>query len=294
MTKRKIAAALGLLSAITVLLCACSQNNGTDDTADKIFNSTGAVQQGGAGNGPTPELPSETLTETSEPATPTAPIFSKKPGFDDPDSYINYDISTDTYYLTEEEERVGSESLFVGDSICLGFSTWGVVDIKNVYATGNVGARNLFDYEMYYLNSPAKFLDVLDSVKPKHIFFWMGMNDVNMSSAEEYCENYRTIIDTALENSSADIYICAITPISRLSFTRPFYIRQFNDAIKNFVLKNYKERVHIIDFGEPLKNADGILDEQYNGGDGLHLSRKAYYVAMHEIVRQMKMTPRSD
>ena len=280
-TKNAAAAAIGLLSAITVFMCSCSERV----PANIPDTSTGFVVQSAESFESVPDV-SES-TDIPEPDVPTAQTPEKQPKFDDPDSYIIYDSSTDTYYLTEEEEQIGKESLFVGDSICLGFSTWSVVSSKNVYATGNVGARNFFDYEMYYLSHPAKFLDVLNEVRPKHIFFWMGMNDVNLTSAEEYCENYRAIIDTALKNSSADVYICAITPIRRLEFTKLSYINEFNDAIRHFVRTNYKERVHIINFGEPLKNAEGILDEQYNGGDGIHLSRRAYYVAMHEIKRQM-------
>lgn len=272
-----------------MLFCACSTNAGN------LYNSTESVGQNGTVSESItdkPEKPDSIHEEESKPAVPAAPSPGKdnKPKYDDPDSYIIYDRSTDTYHLTEEEEQIGKESLFVGDSICLGFSTWSVVDSKNVYATGNVGARNFFDYEMYYLSKPAKFTDVLNTVKPKHIFLWMGMNDVNLTSSEQYCENYGAIIDTALENTSADVYICAITPISRLSFTKPWSIREFNMAISHYVRANYSERVHFINFGEPLKNADGILDERYNGGDGIHLSRKAYYIAMHEIACQMDKT----
>lgn len=284
-TKKSAAAAVGLLSAVTVLLCACSAKH---EHTDVIYSSTESVQQNEGNVQTAQSVPESTSIGIDLPNVPTAPTPQKEFVYDDPDSYINYDPSTDTYHLTEEEEQIGKSSLFVGDSICLGFATWRVVESKNVYATGNVGARNLFDYEMYYRGRPEKFLNVLSKVKPEHIFFWMGMNDVNMTDSKEYCENYRTIIDTALQNSSADIYICAITPISRLEFTDPINIKKFNFAIKSFVQENYNERVHFIDFGEPLKNADGNLDEQYNGGDGIHLSRKAYYVAMHEICKQMK------
>lgn len=288
MKNKKIAVAAGIsvLSAITIIVCSCSEYAGT------VYNSTESAEQNGENVEITSRTPESTETSTSNdisvPDIPAAPTPDKKPGFDDPDSYIKYDRSTDTYSLDEGEEKLGKESLFVGDSICLGFSTWNVVDSKNVYATGNVGARNMLDYEMYYLSEPANFTYVLNETKPKNIFFWMGMNDVNMTSSKEYCENYKVIIDTALKNSTADVYVCAITPISNLKFTEPAFIAEFNDAIKHFVQTNYKDRVHIINFGEPLKNADGILDEQYNGGDGIHLSRKAYYVAMHEINTQIK------
>lgn len=289
--KVAVAAGVGLLSAITIVVCSCFSEH---DPAGTIYNSTESAQKDGVNFEITSSAPEDTdkdiHTEISVPDVPAAPSPEKQPKYDDPESYIIYDKSTDTYTLAKEEEKVGKESLFVGDSTCLGFSTWEVIDSKNVYATGNVGARNMLDYEMYYLSEPAKFVNVLNAVKPKHIFFWMGMNDVNMTSSEEYCENYKVIIDTALKNSDADIYICAITPISNLNFTEPAYISEFNDAIGHFVRKNYKERVYTVNFGEPLKNAEGILDEQYNGGDGIHLSRKAYYVAMHEINKQIKKT----
>lgn len=284
-TKKAAAAAgIGLLSAITIVICSCSSKH---DPTSAVYNSTESVQKEGSNVEAASSTPEITGIDTPV-DIPTAPTPEKPPKFDDPESYLNYDISTDTYILTEEEEKIGEESLFVGDSICLGFSTWGVVESKNVYATGSVGARNMLDYEMYYLHEPAKFIPVLNTTKPKHIFLWMGINDVNMTSSEVYCENYKTIIDTALENSTADVYVCAITPVRNLNYTKPAYVTEFNDAINHYIKTNYKDRVYFIDFGEPLKNAEGLLDEQYDGGDGIHQSRKTYYIAMHEICRQMK------
>lgn len=51
--------------------------------------------------------------------------------------------------------------------------------------------------------TPAASAPVLQKANPKNVFFWMGMNDVNLTTAEEFCENYRAIIDIALENSDA-------------------------------------------------------------------------------------------
>lgn len=222
---------------------------------------------------------SSTQSDTSNPIT--------RPDYEDPDSYLTYDYTTNKYILPEGETDFTDASLFVGDSICLGFSAYGVVANKNVYATGSVAARNLFEYEMYYRNEVAEFVPVLEKVKPEHVFLWMGMNDVNITSAEEYCTNYKKIIDTALENSSADVYVCAISPICNLNFTRLEYITEFNEAICDYIEANYTERVYFVDFTEPLKTDSGILDSQYDGGDGIHLASKAYYIALHEIHKKM-------
>lgn len=283
MKKIKIAAAgTAVLTAVIFLVCACrsaeSKKPPTVNSTEFIKNNGQNINNSIPTNDPIRSEPDDLPAEPLE-ATPL---------FDDPSSYLQYDASTDTYILPEEEEALGESSLFVGDSICSGFSAWEVLKSKNVFATGNVGARNLFSYGMYYQREPAELVPVLKKTEPRYVFFWMGMNDVNLTSAEEYCENYNNIILTTLENSEADVYVCAITPISNLNFTRLAYINEFNDSIRHYIRTNYSERVHFVDFTEPLKTSDGTLNEKYNGGDGIHLGREAYYIALHEINKQIK------
>lgn len=279
--KKKTAIAVGALLSITMIACACSEHS----TPSSVYSADFAES-----------LPEDTSSEPelfikSEP-TPAASapdiIEPAKPTFDDPDSYIRINPENGTYILPEEEKALTEESLFVGDSICSGFWACGMIKSKSVYAAGAVGARNLLEYKMYYRNQPAKFAPTLQKANPKNVFLWMGMNDVNMTTAEEFCENYRAIIDLALENSDAEIYVCAISPILDLEFTKLEYINEFNDAISAFVEDNYAERVHFIDFTAPFKTDEGLLDEQYNGGDGIHLTTRAYYIAIHEINKTVK------
>lgn len=284
------AAAIGVLLSITMIASACSEHR----AASSVYNS----ESDPAGtSGAAPEITTSSVDESglnfvSEPnpsaSTPEQPEKPAKPMFDDPDSYIRINPENGTYILPKEEEKITEESLFVGDSICSGFWACGMISGKNVYATGAVGARNLLEYEMYYRNQPAKFVPVLKRVQPKNVFLWMGMNDVNLTTAEEFCENYKTIIDLALENTNADIYVCAISPIRNLEFTKLEYIDEFNEAISAFIKANYKDRVYYIDFTDPLKTEAGLLDEQYDGGDGIHLSTRAYYIAIHEINKTIK------
>lgn len=285
--KTATAAGLGALLLLTMIAGGCSEHRG----GSSVYNDPSSVAS--ATTERIPEVtssPNETgLSVESEPVpAASAPTEPEKPVFDDPDTYIKINPENGTYILPEDEEKLTEESLFVGDSICSGFWACGMVSGKNIYATGAVGARNLLEYEMYYRNKPAKFVPVLEKTQPKNVFLWMGMNDVNLTTAEEFCENYKTIIDLVLENSEAEVYVCAISPILKLEFTKPEYINEFNEALSAFVGANYEERVHFIDFTAPLKTDDGLLDEQYDGGDGIHLSTRAYYIAIHEINKTIK------
>lgn len=295
--KNAVAAGVGLLYAVTMVVCSCCARSDAHDptvSGGNVIKNTGGGIVAESEAASSEESSEDTSTSSSEstsissvPEPVSSPDIPTKPKFDDPNSYLRYDISTDRYMLAPNELAIGQKSLFVGDSICYGFSAWNVLPGANVYATGCVAARNMLEYEMYYRNKVMEFVPVLDIVKPEHIFLWMGMNDVNMTSAEEYCENYFNIINLALENSEADVYVCAITPISNLNFTAPSNITKFNEAIKEHIEKSYTERVHFISFAEPLKDKNGHLAEQYNGGDGIHLSKSVYYIAMHEIAKEI-------
>lgn len=295
--KAAAAAGIGILYAVTMVFCSCCEkqqsaaHNPIVSGGSVIKNNVGGISADGktTSSGESSDVTSTSNSESTNIGS-DSDVYSEipvKPLFDEPDDYLKYDISTDRYLLAPNELAIGQKSLFVGDSICYGFSAWDVLPGANVYATGNVAARNMLEYEMYYRNEVMEFVPVLDIVKPEHVFLWMGMNDVNMTSAEEYCENYSNIISLALENSEADVYVCAITPISDLDFTAPSNIAAFNDSIKHYIEKNYTERVHFISFAEPLKDKKGHLAEKYNGGDGIHLSKPVYYIAMHEIAKEI-------
>lgn len=290
MVKKKTATAAGLgaLILMTMIAGGCSEHN----AGSSVYYEPSAAA---VTTEVIPEVTSqpnraELSVESERTPAASAPQESEKPAFDDPDSYIKINPENGTYILPEDEKKLTEESLFVGDSICSGFWACGMVSGKSIYAAGAVGARNLLDYEMYYRNKPTKFVPVLEKTQPKNVFLWMGMNDVNLTTAEEFCENYKTIIGLALENTEADIYVCAISPILNLEFTKLEYIYEFNDAISAFIGANYKQRVHFIDFTAPLKTDEGLLDEQYNGGDGIHLTTRAYYIAIHEINKMIKET----
>lgn len=291
MKHKKVIAATAVVFSVAMLVCSCRANH--EQTPENNIVNTVESDTRDAQN--TDNVESADSVSTAEHSTaapdksdaqPTVP--NAQPKFDDPESYLQYDPEHDTYIPTAEEKRLGEESLFVGDSICSGFSAWGVLSGKNVFAVGNVAARNLLEYDTYYQNKPAKLVPVLQQAKPRRVFYWMGTNDVNMTSSDEFCENYKEIIDLTLKNSDADVYICAITPISDLKFTTLDRINEFNDAIKHFVMCNYEERVHFVTFAEPLKTADGLLNDEYNGGDGIHLDKKAYFIALHELNKQVK------
>lgn len=226
-------------------------------------------------------VPASTANGSQSTPTPKSSKDVSEPEIPEPDIRITYNDNGEPI-LSPEEALLGTRSLFVGDSICRGFAAYNVLQPENVFAAGNIGARNLFDIQVYQNGKEQKYCPVLQKLRPQNIFLWMGMNDVNMTEADEYCENYKKIIDLSLENSNAEIYICAISPIHS-KFTPRSRITEFNSAIKEYIEKNYKSRVDFIDFTDVLKDQSGELKDEYNSGDGIHLREEAYFAIMRKI-----------
>ncbi len=224
------------------------------------------------------EAPETTAAEASETTEPVTDPAEAESGVEERFDIFGLDISAiDMGYV--------EDSVFVGDSICLGFSEYRIIPRENVYARGNLGARSFYDYTFYYgeeWEEEISFSEVLSRRAPKYVFFSMGMNDVNVTTEEQFCDNYSEIIGQALAETEAEIYVCAVTPINS-KFTTNENINGFNAELEAYISENYPQRVHFVDFGHYLTDSEGLLLEELQSGDGIHLAPLAYYAALWEI-----------
>ena len=194
--------------------------------------------------------------------------------------------------LSSEEKAFAEKSLFIGDSICRGFEAFDVLSVKNVMGAGNVGARNIFATEYFRKGKDVDFLTVIEDEKPLHVVFSMGMNDVNMTSSAEYCENYRKIIDETLKKPIEDVYVLSVTPICS-DFTDNSRIVYFNQALKDFIAANYPERVYYVDIHESLVDKNGEMAWYFSSGDGVHLNELAYYRVLEVFFSKVDLTEKT-
>ena len=193
----------------------------------------------------------------------------------------------DALYDTEVLRKVYPQQLsIVGDSIASGFGVYGVLDNPYDFATGNMGSRSINDYTFNYEGTNGVYNEVLKLSQPGYIYISMGMNDVNMITSDQYAENYREIITSVREICPDSCIVAAgITPISASStFTASSTIETFNEKLKEVVSEFDSPYIRYFDAGSYLKDeAAGGLRAEYNGGDGIHLSGKAYYMLLENL-----------
>ncbi len=187
------------------------------------------------------------------------------------------------FLLSSEEMEFTERSIFVGDSICKGFGTYNVLSFSHVYANGSMGTRNFDEYTFTYgnKNEQIDFTELLHRTQPELVFLSMGMNDINMIQPSKYRSNYAKIVDTVLRESNAVVYLCGMTPV-RSNFTSNERIEYFNAELQQLAAE-YPERVYYVYYGHHMMNDDGVLNNQLDGGDGVHLAPYAYRIALWEI-----------
>ncbi len=181
-----------------------------------------------------------------------------------------------------------SETVFVGDSICSGLSAFEVLPYKKVCATGNVSANNIFTFTFNVYGEELSIKDALAALHPNYVVFSMGMNDVNMTTKEDYIENYRNLLsEIQAVLPDAKLIVASITPITVSSeFSSNDSIDEYNNAIKENLAS--EENWFFVDAAPLLKDeSTNALKEEYNSGDGVHLSGAAYYAFLYQICSQV-------
>ncbi len=210
----------------------------------------------------------------------------------EPEYFTDEDEDIDSFYISDYAEHdllpsqrnFTKQSIFVGDSICMGFGEYNITADKRVYARGNLAAWSFYDYVFYYgeEDEEISYSEVLKRTKPHYVFLSMGMNDINMTSEEQFCDNYSRIIEHTLLQSSADVYVCAITPVDS-EFTTNDKIDLYNRTMSQYIDEHFSGRVHFVDYNKHLRDEEGKLPEHHTSGDGIHLGPHAYYIALWEM-----------
>lgn len=196
------------------------------------------------------------------------------------------DAGPDSHGLTAEDYAFLHDTVFVGDSICSGLRVYGILPEDNVLAKGCVGARNIFEYTFPCRGNEFGAPYALTVLKPRYIVFSMGMNDVNMTSPEEYCKNYDFLLKTIRSVMPDTVFfVASVTPITAdATFSTNQKIDTLNQTIRAHLSGT---STGFVDVAGGLKIWDGSLNPAYNGGDGVHLAPEAYYVYLNQVCDQL-------
>ena len=117
-------------------------------------------------------------------------------------------------------------------------------------------------------------------------FFSMGLNDVNLTTKEQFVENYMQLLYQCKQASpNSEFIIMAVTPV-RSKFCKNEKIDEYNSALRYAIDNCYYSHYHFVDPTALLKGSDNKLMEKYAFEDGTHLEMSGMRVCLWYMYNQ--------
>ncbi|MCI8846194.1 MAG: GDSL-type esterase/lipase family protein [Kineothrix sp.] len=191
----------------------------------------------------------------------------------------------------EEIDAYFDDSVFIGDSIMLGFRNYAMkrqdtfLSRMNFLAAGSFSANNaLWDVNdesvhPVYQGEQRQVWESVSLMGSKRVFLMLGMNDLNITGVEGSCEKYEELIGKIKEkNPDAEIIIMSMTYVLKGKETGKLQndiIREFNGMLETMAEKNGWGYVNV---AEALADGNGDLAEEYCSDGFAHQNPEAYDV----------------
>lgn len=195
--------------------------------------------------------------------------------------------------ITEEEiDAYYDQTVFVGDSVMVGFRNY-AMHRSNTYlgriqflASGSFSVHNALwpvtnpkSVHPLYQGQKRAVWESIGLIKPKRVFMFFGLNDMNMGPIESTCACYTQVIENIKASSpDTEIHLISMTYTMRgrgkgnLTNTN---IRVFNELLKQMARDN---GWGFVDLAPALADANGDLLPAYCSDNYVHQTNAAYDV----------------
>ena len=217
-----------------------------------------------------------------------------------PERYIIYSLedSTGTPVGSTTDKPDFKNSVFVGDSVSLGFSrycakngkltdttflTAGSYSVSFALSTSS-DANKGFSHPMYKgKETPLK--TALAQIKPDNVFFCLGINDIAVTGVEGTVKNYCKLINTVREIvPEVQIYIVSTTfmvDAAQKTNLNNLNLANLNHNMKQICAQN--EKLDYIDIMSALQDEKFALAGKYCSDGFIHQSNSAYAVWLEKL-----------
>ncbi len=212
------------------------------------------------------------------------------------DTTATADTKGDIPVISEEEiDSYFNGSVFVGDSIMLGFRNYCMKYSKNepdsflhdiqFLAAGSYSVTNsLWDVteksvHPVYKGEKRQVWESISMMDANKVFLFFGMNDLNISGLEGTCELYKQLVSNIKEKKpDVEIHIISMTYTLKdagKGKLKNDTIREFNVLLQDMALEN---GWGYLDLATPLSDENGDLPALYCSDGYVHQSKAAYDV----------------
>ncbi len=235
-------------------------------------------------------------TTTTEPTTQAAADTELVP----PEKYIiqTLDNTTGTPVGSTVEKADFENSVFIGDSVSLGFSRYcmrnGKLKETNFLTVGSYSVASALSMDMsankgfshpMYNGKETPLKTALEEIKPKNAFICLGINDVAIYGVDGTVKNYCKLINMIRKiNPEVQVYVVSTTLMvdnAQGRNLRNIGIINLNHNMKQLCETN--ENLDYIDIMSALQSEDFALNGSYCSDGYIHQSNSAYKIWLEKL-----------
>ena len=209
--------------------------------------------------------------------------------------------------ILKETEKAGDDYLdsiiFLGDSRTYGYKAYNKWyhflkdggDTKQVWTprNGTITLYHVLDLLIDYPDDGVQIslTECLKRKQPKVIVIALGINGIGYETDETFMAEYGKVIEAVrTESPDTKIILCAMLPLTRTYVFEPQNGSNNYEICRGNILIAQLAQIYgakYLDVYSAFADEEGYLPEQYNGGDGLHITGEAYvklvdYIVTHE------------
>ncbi|MBP0965431.1 MAG: hypothetical protein J5999_09105 [Oscillospiraceae bacterium] len=225
----------------------------------------------------------ETTTETTTEAVSETDISESESEAEESETTAAASMSSSEY------KEHFSDSLFIGDSITVGFSAYGYIGENNVAAKVGLNPSSALTKEIEMPDGSVKTVSARAAeLQPKNVYIMLGSNGIQWLSNESMLSS---VSELSAEIKAADpdcsVYLLSIPPVTEVYNSENegdimSRINDYNAELKNIAAQN---GCGYIDITTPLQDSSGYFMPELAEKDGIHFKGRCYTLVLDEIIK---------
>lgn len=187
-------------------------------------------------------------------------------------------------------DDVGEEYLescmFVGDSLVVGLSSYGIIPEDRVVASIGMSTMTINDTPIELADGTSMLAcDMVNAAAPENLYILLGLNLMSYYTDEQLLAAYGDFVDS-IDRTNTNIYVISVPPVTaaREEDEENPILNSDIDSFNSDLLKFANSRgLYYIDLNTALKGADGRFSEDDAEADGIHFKSETYTVMLEYI-----------
>ncbi|MCI7767615.1 MAG: hypothetical protein MSJ26_06500 [Oscillospiraceae bacterium] len=180
-----------------------------------------------------------------------------------------------------------SSDLFIGDSISTGYSLYGFLSEKNVFAKVGLNPSTVLTKSVSTCYGDIGINEMLTYTMPRRVYIMLGSNGIQWLSVGNMLQSTNTLVtlikDTCPE---CDVVIISVPPVTAAydstveDVNVMAKINEYNSSLNAYCTAN---KMLFVDAASILKDETGYFNSTYAESDGMHFKSSAYKTLLSKI-----------